>query len=197
MVFSTLAKIVSSLVSLYMVLCIIRIFFSWIPSLTDTKWGKLIARLTDPYLNLFRGFSLFRTTAVDFSPIVALAVLSVLNNLFMTLSYAVRITLGFILSLLLDAAWSAISFVLGFFLVISVIRIIGFLARIAVLHPLWQILDGIINPLLFRINKIIYRGRAVQYLQGLITGFVAVLVVRALGGLLVRLLTSLLMSLPI
>ncbi len=197
MVFSTLAKIVSSLVSLYMILCIIRIFFSWIPSLTDTKWGKLIARLTDPYLNLFRGFSLFRTTAVDFSPIVALAVLSVLNNLFMTLSYAVRITLGFILSLLLDAAWSAISFVLGFFLVISVIRIIGFLARIAVLHPLWQILDGIINPLLFRINKIIYRGRAVQYLQGLITGFVAVLVVRALGGLLVRLLTSLLMSLPI
>ena len=197
MVFSTLAKIVSSLVSLYMVLCIIRIFFSWIPSLTDTKWGKLIARLTDPYLNLFRGFSLFRATAVDFSPIVALAVLSVLNNLFMTLSYAVRITLGFILSLLLDAAWSAISFVLGFFLVISVVRIIGFLARIAVLHPLWQILDGIINPLLFRINKIIYRGRAVQYLQGLITGFVAVLVVRALGGLLVRLLTSLLMSLPI
>ena len=88
-------------------------------------------------------------------------------------------------------------FCIGFFPVISVVRIIGFLARIAVLHPLWQILDGIINPLLFRINKIIYRGRAVQYLQGLITGFVAVLVVRALGGLLVRLLTSLLMSLPI
>ena len=113
MVFSTLAKIVSSLVSLYMILCIVRIFFSWIPSLTDTKWGRLIAGLTDPYLNLFRGFSLFRTPAIDFSPIVALAVLSVLNNLFMTLSYAVRITLGFILSLLLDAAWSAISFVLG------------------------------------------------------------------------------------
>ncbi|OQB97103.1 MAG: YGGT family protein [Spirochaetes bacterium ADurb.Bin110] len=197
MIFSILAKIVSSLISLYMVLCIIRIFFSWIPSLTDTKWGQLISRLTDPYLNLFRDISLFRTTAVDFSPIIALAVLSVLNNLFITLSYAMRITLGFILSLLLDAAWSAISFVLGFFLVISVIRIIGFLARIAVLHPLWQILDGIINPLLFRINKIIYRGRAVQYLQGLITGFVVVLVVRALGGFLVRLLTSLLMSLPI
>ncbi|HNV36021.1 MAG TPA: YggT family protein [Rectinema sp.] len=197
MVFSTLAKIVSSLVSLYMILCIVRIFFSWIPSLTDTKWGRLIAGLTDPYLNLFRGFSLFRTPAIDFSPIVALAVLSVLNNLFMTLSYAVRITLGFILSLLLDAAWSAISFLLGFFLVISLIRIIGFLARIAVLHPLWQILDGIINPLLFRINRIIYRGRTVQYLQGLITGFIVVLVMRTLGGFLVRLLTSLLMSLPI
>lgn len=197
MVFSTLAKIVSSLVSLYMILCIVRIFFSWIPSLTDTKWGRLIAGLTDPYLNLFRSFSLFRTPAIDFSPIVALAVLSVLNNLFMTLSYAVRITLGFILSLLLDAAWSAISFLLGFFLVISLIRIIGFLARIAVLHPLWQILDGIINPLLFRINRIIYRGRTVQYLQGLITGFIVVLVVRTLGGFLVRLLTSLLMSLPI
>jgi len=36
----------------------------------------------------------------------------------------------------------------------------------------------------------------VDYLQGLITGFVAVLIVRTIGGLLVRLLTSLLMSLP-
>ena len=197
MVFSTLAKIVSSLVSLYMILCIVRIFFTWIASLTDTKWGRLIAGLTDPYLNLFRSFSLFRTPAIDFSPIVALAVLSVLNNLFMTLSYAVRITLGFILSLLLDAAWAAISVLLGFFLVISLIRIIGFLARIAVLHRLWQILDGIISPLLFRINRIIYRGRTVLYLQGLITGFIVVLVMRTLGGFLVRLLTSLLMSLPI
>jgi YggT family protein len=139
---------------------------------------------------------LFRTSTVDFSPIVALAVLSVLNNLLMTLSYALRITVGFILSLLLDAGWSAISFLLGFFLVIALIRIVGVIARIATLHPLWQILDSLINPLLFRINKLIYRGRAVEYLQGLITGFVVILVVRALGGVVVRLLTSLLMSLP-
>jgi len=87
--------------------------------------------------------------------------------------------------------------VLGFFLVIIIIRIVGYLARLAVLHPLWQVLDSLINPLLLRINRLIYRGRAVEYLQGLITGLVAVLVLRALGGLLVRLITSLLMSLPV
>jgi len=196
MILTVLARIVSVVVSIYMLLCIVRIFFSWMPSLMTTKWGRLIAGLTDPYLELFRPIALFRTPNVDFSPIVALAVLSVVNNLFVTLSYAVRITLGFILSLLLDAAWSAVSFLLGFFLVVVFIRIIGFVARLATLHPLWQILDGIINPLLFRVNTLIYRGRAVQYLQGLITGFVVVLFVRGLGGWIVRLLTSLLMSLP-
>ncbi len=196
MILAALARIVGAVVSIYMLLCIVRIFFSWMPSLMNTRWGSLIARFTDPYLNLFKAIPLFRTQTIDFSPIVALAVLSVVNNLFMTLSYAVRITLGFILSLLLDAGWSAVSFILGFFLVIVLIRIIGYVARLATLHPLWQILDGIINPLLFRVNRLIYRGRAVDYLQGLITGFVVVLVVRTIGGLLVRLLTSLLMSLP-
>jgi len=196
MILTALARIVSVVVSIYMLLCIVRIFFSWVPSLMTTKWGRLIADLTDPYLELFRPIALFRTPNVDFSPIVALAVLSVVNSLFVTLSYAVRITLGFILSLLLDAAWSAVSFLLGFFLVIVFIRIIGVIARLATLHPLWQILDGIINPVLFRVNTLIYRGRAVQYLQGLITGFVVVLVVRGLGGWIVQLLTSLLMSLP-
>ncbi|HBK58314.1 MAG TPA: YggT family protein [Spirochaetaceae bacterium] len=196
MILTALARIVSVVVSIYMLLCIVRIFFSWVPSLMTTKWGRLIAGLTDPYLELFRPIALFRTPNVDFSPIVALAVLSVVNNLFVTLSYAVRITLGFILSLLLDAVWSAVSFLLGFFLVVVFIRIIGVIARLATLHPLWQILDGIINPLLFRVNTLIYRGRAVQYLQGLITGFIVVLVARGLGGWIVRLLTSLLMSLP-
>ena len=139
MILTSLARIMSGVVSIYMLLCIVRIFFSWMPSLIDTKWGRLIARLTDPYLDLFRTITLFRTSAVDFTPIVALTVLSVINNLFMTLSYAVRITFGFILSLLLDAGWSAVSFLLGFFLVIVLIRIIGFIARIATLHPLWQI----------------------------------------------------------
>lgn len=196
MILSTLARIAGGAISLYMLVCIVRIFFSWMPSLMNTKWGSLIARLADPYLDLFKAFPLFRTQTIDFSPIVALAVLSVVNKLFVTLSYAVRITIGFILSLILDAGWSAVSFLLGFFLVIALIRIIGFVARLSTLHPLWQILDGIINPLLFRVNRIIYRGRAVEYLQGLITGFAVVLVVRTIGGLLIRLLTSLLMSLP-
>jgi YggT family protein len=196
MIFTALARIVSVVISVYMLLCAVRIFFSWVPSLVQTKWGSLIARLTDPYLELFRAIPLFRTPTLDFSPIVALAVLSVINNLFVTLSYAVRITVGFILSLLLDAGWSAISFLLGFFLVIALVRIIGYIAKLATLHPLWQILDGIINPLLFRINRFIYRGRAVDYLQGLITGFVVVLLARAIGGWVVRILTSLLMSLP-
>ncbi|MCX8013855.1 MAG: YggT family protein [Rectinema sp.] len=196
MILTVLARLVNSALSLYMILCVVRIFLSWIPQMKTTRWGLLIARLTDPYLDLFKAIPLFRTATVDFSPIAALAVLSVLNNLFMTLSFAARITVGFILSLVLDAGWSAISFLLGFFMLLTIARIVGYIARLATLHPLWQILDSIINPFLFRINRLVYRGRSVEYLQGLITGFVVVLFLRAAGGWVIRLLTNLLMSLP-
>jgi len=82
MILAGLAKFVSTVLSLYMIICTIRVFLSWIPSLGSTRIGQIIARITDPYLNLFRDIPLFHTPAVDFSPIIALAVLSVLNNLF-------------------------------------------------------------------------------------------------------------------
>jgi YggT family protein len=196
MVLTTLMRILGALSSLYMLLCSLRVFMTWMPGIRLGRAERILSALVDPYLGAFSRIRLFRTERFDFSPIAALAVLSVLNRVFSTLAYTGRISFGFVLGLLLGAAWSALSFVLSFLLACALLRIIAFMAGWNTLHPIWLVIDSILNPLLFRINRILYRGRAVQYRQGLFTGLLALLLLRMAGGALVGILNRLLISLP-
>lgn len=196
MIVSVLAKLLGALTSLYMILCALRVFLSWAPGLELGKAGRLLGAIVNPYLDWFARLRLFRTDRFDFSPIAALALLSVVNNLFSTLAVTGRISVGFLLSLLLGAAWSAFAFLFSFLAACALVRILVFLARWNSLHPVWVVLDSILNPILYRINKFIYRNRAIDYLQGLITGFIVLILCRAAGGAAVKLLSSLLIALP-
>lgn len=196
MVLNIIARILGAITSLYMILCTIRVYISWVPGINTGRVGYYLSRIVDPYLGLFSRIRVFRTERFDFSPIAALAVLSVANNVFSTLAFAGRISVGFFLNLILDAGWSAVSFVLSFMAVCALIRIIVFVARWNSLHPLWVVLDSILNPVLYRINRIIYRNRAIEYLKGLITGFIVLILLRAAGGALISVLGSWLISLP-
>jgi len=196
MLISILARILSVITSLYMILCAIRVFMSWAPGLQLGRLDYYLARIVDPYLSIFSRMTLFRTRQFDFSPIIALAVLSVANNLFSTLALTGRLTLGFAASLILGAAWSAVSFVLSFLTACVLIRIVVYLLKFNSVHPVWIVVDSIINPVLFQINKLIYRGRVVDYLQGLITGFLVLLLFRAGLGALIRIVSGLLLALP-
>jgi len=196
MLITTIAKILGALTSTYMLLCALRVFMSWAPGLGEGKAGRLLASIVDPYLAAFSRIRLFRTERFDFSPIAGLAVLSVANNMLTTIAYSGKISLGFLLNLILGAGWSAVAFVLSFVSACALIRIIVFLARLNSLHPIWVVVDAVLNPILYRINKMIYRGKAIDYLLGLITGFLVLLLLRTAGGALVRILGSLLLSLP-
>lgn len=196
MLLNVIARVLAAITSLYMLLCALRVFMSWAPGFDLGKAGRLLRAVVDPYLKMFARVSLFRTERFDFSPIVALAVLSVANNLFSTLAYTGTVSFGFFLSLILGAFWSAFSFVLTFAAVCAFVRILVFLLRWNSLHPIWIVVDAILNPILYRINKIIYRGKAVDYLQGLVTGFIILLLLRTLGEALIRLLGAFFLSLP-
>jgi YggT family protein len=169
---------------------------SWAPGFELGRAGRLLAVVVDPYLAFFSRLRFLKSERFDFSPIAALALLSVANNMFSTIALTGRISLGFLLSLLLGALWSAFAFIFSFLAACALARILVFLARWNSLHPVWVILDTILNPVLYRINKTIYRGRAIDYLQGLITGFIVLILFRAVGGAAVRLLSSLLIALP-
>jgi len=196
MLISVIARVVGAGTSIYMLLCALRVFMSWAPGLGFGKAGNLLGSIVDPYLGIFSRIKLFRTERFDFSPIAALAVLSVANNMLSTLAISGQVTFGLFLILILVAGWSALSFVLSFVSACALVRILVFLARMNSLHPIWVVLDAILNPILYRINKVIYRNKAVDYLQGLITGFLVLLLFRTAGGALVRILGSLLLSLP-
>jgi YggT family protein len=190
------AKILSAVVTIYMILCFLRIMVSWLPGLDLGRPGEVIARLTDPYLRLFSRMRWLRIGQFDFSPILALALLTILSTVVNGLSVEGYITLGKILALLAQALWSAFGFVLSFFAVCILLRFIVAVARWNSLHPFWMVIDSLLNPVLYRINRLIYRGRIVNYLQSLITGFVGLVLTKLAGDVLVGLLARLLRGLP-
>jgi YggT family protein len=45
-------------------------------------------------------------------------------------------------------------------------RFVAYLARWNSLHPVWRVVDALINPVLYRINRVVYRNRIVNFRQG-------------------------------
>lgn len=73
---------IGTLIYFYSILIVLRIFLSWLPSINWEKQPvKFIRIITDTYLDIFRRF-IPPFGGVDFSPIVALLFLNVLQMLF-------------------------------------------------------------------------------------------------------------------
>ncbi|MGX9133586.1 YggT family protein [Rummeliibacillus sp. JY-2-4R] len=81
--------IVKYLFEFYSIALIIYILMSWIPSAYDSKFGRLLSQICDPYLNFFRRF-IPPIGVIDISPIVALFVLNLIQTgVFYVLSYII------------------------------------------------------------------------------------------------------------
>lgn len=189
-------RLLAAVASLYMLLLLARIMLSWFPAVLGERPRRLLASATDPYLNLFRGIAFLRSASMDFSPIAAMAVLSVATQILNMAGAYGRISVGLVLALLLRGTWSILAFFLGFLGLAMAARLVAFLAHWNSLHPIWRVVDALINPVLFRLNRTIYRDRIPNFRQGLLTGIVVLLGLRIAGGVLAGLLTGLLASLP-
>ena len=72
---------INNIFNLYFFLIILRIFLSWIPSIRwENQPWRTISEVTDIYLNLF-GKIIPPFNGLDFSPIVALIVLQIVQNI--------------------------------------------------------------------------------------------------------------------
>jgi YggT family protein len=191
-----LMNILGGITSLYMILIFIRIMLTWF---SGTNYGRaftILTGVTDPYLNWFRRFPALRVANLDLSPIAALAILSVVNSIFITLGRYGRISLGLILALVFSAVWSVISFLLGFSLVILTLRLIAYLTNRDVYGSFWRIIDMISQPVLYRISRLIFGKRLVRYLTGLLSSIAVLLILWAGLGFLARMGTDFLIRLP-
>jgi YggT family protein len=186
-------NILGGLTSLYMLLIFVRIMLTWFSGVRYGTPVDLLCRITDPYLNWFRRFPL-RFGMLDLSPILALTVLSMANNVFSTLGLYGHITPGIILAMAVSLIWSAAAFILGFFIIVLAFRLIAYLTNRDVYRSFWGIIDTLSQPVLYRINRIIFRNRLVNYLTGLIVSIAVLLVLRLGLGFLVRLLIGVLGS---
>ncbi len=91
--FRSLALLVSLLFNIVYFVLVIRIILSWVGADPCNEIVRIIYSVTDPILAPFRRLPL-QMGAIDFSPIVAFLVLSVLRNFIVNILYQVAHRLG-------------------------------------------------------------------------------------------------------
>ena len=191
-------RFIGAILSVYMVLIFVRILLTWFSGPTgDSRAITLLHKATDPYLNWFRRFPFLKTGRIDFSPIAGVLVLVIALNIVNQLSVYGRITIGLILAIAVDAVGSAFFFIVGFFLLLTIIRTIAVFIGTSSMHQFWQTLDVIINPILAFIQRTLMRDREVTYRNGLALSSVALLGTFLIGRIILAWLVSMLGSLPI
>jgi YggT family protein len=169
---------------------------TWFSNAPYGRPVQILAAITDPYLDWWRQKLHLRAGVLDLSPIIAIAALSVIQTICSTMASQGRISLGIILAVCLSALWAAAAFILGFCVIVLVLRFIGYMCSSNMYSTFWRIIDSISQPLQYRINRIIFGRRLVRFTTGLVVSIVALAAVWAIGRFIVGLLTVLLLRLP-
>jgi YggT family protein len=189
--------VLSAALNIFSMLIFIRILLSWFGG--AYVFGRpfvILSGITDPYLNYFRRFTALSAGGIDLSPIAALAFLSIVNTVVSTVARFGRISLGIVLAICLGALWSAASFVIGFFIVVLLLRLLAYLVSADIYAAFWRIIDAVASPAQFRINRLIFKNRIVNYQTGLIVSIAALIILGAALGLITRLLAKFFAGLP-
>lgn len=171
-------RIISAFLSLYSLLCLLRIIITWIPNYSYSKPADILAQICDPYMNLFRGIKWLRFGSFDFSPALALCILGAGSQLFSSLANGGYINLQMILAMILGIFFSILSSLIFFLIILFAIRLIliminrdsyntsGFMAN--------QI-DSSISSIVYRIARTFAMGRRITYKAALIISIIALL----------------------
>ncbi|GHV69394.1 membrane protein [Spirochaetia bacterium] len=192
---SRIPGLISGLISVYSFLIMVRIILTWFSRSNYGRPQEFLVRITDPYLAWFRRFPALRTPTLDFSPIVALAALSLAGRIFYIIGITGRISLGTILAVILSGAWSAVSFLLGFFILALLLRLAASFFNFGTFFR--NIIDTISRPVLYRVTRIFFRRRLVNYRTAIIMALVFLAAIYFLGSALVNLAVPLLVRLPV
>jgi YggT family protein len=189
-------NVAGSLAGLYMLLIFVRVMFSWFNGAQLGRPAELLARITDPYLDWWRRFPMLRAGFIDLSPIAGMAALSMVQTICGAMVRYGRITVGVFLAIVLQSLWSVLSFVLGFFVIVLLLRLFAYLTNRNIYSTFWRIIDSIAQPVLYRITRIFFRRRLINYLAGMLlsAGVLGVLLIA--GSALVYVLSTMLQRLP-
>ena len=190
-------RLATGLLSAYMLLIFIRVLLTWFGKGSFSRTSEILGTVTDPYLNYFKRFKFLRFGMIDFSPIAAIIILVVVLNILNTLLVFGKVTLGIVLAILLQASWSAVSFLLTFFIILIAIRLVMDLINPETYSPVKTTLEAIINPVVLYTKNLLVRKRFISYrLQMAMTG--GILLGLTLGGnALIQTLSVVLQRLPV
>ena len=90
MVIYYICNVISYLIWIYSILLVIDAITSWLPFLANSVVGRLLTKISAPYLNLFRRGPLGNlavSTGIDISPVIGIFILYIIQDLIQNLSY--------------------------------------------------------------------------------------------------------------
>jgi YggT family protein len=182
-------------IGIYSLLIIIRIILSWFGNISYGRPMQILTLITDPYLNWWRQKINLKAGNIDLSPIVAIVALSVLQTICSIIANYGKISLGMFLTVCLYGLWSAVSFIIGFCLLVLVLRLIAYMINANMFSIFWSTIDSISRPLLYHINRVIFGKRIVRFTVSILTTIAILIGLWIAGRLLVKYLSGLLLGL--
>jgi YggT family protein len=191
------AQIISAAASIYLILIFFRILISWFSGVEFGKPYRMLASITDPYLNYFRRFDFMRVGAIDLSPLAGMLVLVVVADVFSTFARTGSIGIGIILAIILNSLWGVVGFVLTLFTILVIIRFVAALMNASTVHPFIRTIDMIITPVMNLIHRTFFKNRFLTFRTGLAITGALLIAVNLLGNFLIGRAVLLLESLPV
>ncbi len=189
-------KILTSAITLYSFLCFIRVMFTWFPNLSYSTFGRFLSQICDPYLNIFRKLPL-RIGALDFSALIAFAVLMGASSITGNLALGHAISVGGFLVTAVKMIWNIISSLLTCFIVFLVVRLIVNLTNTDRGYSnIWTQIDYSLNPIIFKISALFFGKHPVSFQKSLVISIISVIVFKIAFSYIIAILCTMLAQLP-
>ena len=194
---STILGILSAIINIYTILCVISIILTWFPGAKFTAFGKFLSSICDPYLNLFSKGGKLRIGNIDFSPILAIGILSLLTTILSRITLTGRIFFGGILAAIVSLFWNLGSSLLGILTLIILVRWIVLLVKkgYTPYDSGWNNVDAMLQKPVYKISST-FSKNPVSYKTALLISWITLAVILLLGAILSGILIHLCNMLP-
>lgn len=187
---------VSALLTVYMLLLVVRIVLTWVSMDHGHQAVRILQAITDPYLEWFRRFRFLVFGAIDFSPVAAILVINFLADLTRRVAMEGQISVGIVLSILVQLVWGAVAFLLLLVGLLALARYLGIRFRWG--GPmLWTMIDSILQPPAYALGRKLKPGTFLSYTTTLVLLAVVTLGSWLVGSLLFGVAAGLLHALPL
>ncbi|MGP1520842.1 MAG: YggT family protein [Treponema sp.] len=183
--FSNTFYLLYKAIDLYTWVCIIRIFLSWMPHFLMTPLGSIFIVLCDPYLSFFKKFRFTYIAGLDFSPVLALGVLSFFANVAFSIYALGYFSIIGIIIILISSIWGVLKFFLNVLVFISLLRFILEFSYRYRSSSLCVVIDTIFYPLKSFIMKTFFKNNITREKHALLITFFFFLLIRILTELLI------------
>ena len=193
----TILSLLSAILIIYTILCLISIFMSWVPGAKFTKFGKFITSITDPYLNIFSRRGWLRFGNIDFSPIVAIAILSLLSSILGGITATGVLHFGSILALIVNMIWSVVSSLLTIILLLVFIRWIVLLVNKGQVstNSAWYQVDFMLQKFVYKLGNTFFKSN-LTYQKALLVSWISLALIMVILRILIVILISLCNMIP-